>query len=268
MNTKNMTKADLRTVLEGYRDVVKDKSLSDRISYTLNKYGQSTKKVVLDLMKDIESSLTPAPLPVENSVKPSLKKKTKVDKSEKTEEPEVTEPVEEPKKKTPKKSAGKKSTLSKPKPVRGATDKSATMSAIFPEKIEDENIGTLVAVPNKYRSMQSLREAVESGEKTVVIAAYFPLPLVRKYGYSSTAECDNRVPKKGFAHDLDLQQVIYCCEGLPRAYALSDYTEAMFYYDENMLEPIPTKDSATGEEVLTRFANGCEFEIYELVEEQ
>ena len=272
---KNTTKAELKAVLEGYASVVTEKSLKDRIAYTLKKYSESTKKTVLDLISDIEKALTPAtPLPVENSSKPTLKKSGKKSakkadpEPEEVEEPETEaeEPEEQPKK-SAKNSKGKsKPTLSKPKSTKGATEYSAPMAAIFPEKIEDPNIGTLVAVPDKYHTMAELKEAVE-GDKTIVICAYFPMASVKKYGYSSTIECNKRIPKKGFAHDLDIQQVIYCCEGLPRAYALSDYTEAMFYYDEDMLEPIPTKDSETGKEVLTRFANGCEFELYEVVED-
>lgn len=260
MNTKNMTKADLKGVLEGYSAVVKDKSLKDRISYTLKKYGESTKKTILDLIGDIETAV--APLPVENSTKPTLKKKTTAKAEEPQEEPTKTET----KKPAPKGKGGKKS-LTTPKSTKGATDKSAPMAAIFPEKIEDENIGTLVAVPNKYHSIEELREAVENGETTIVICAYYPIAMVKKYGYSSLPDADKRVPKKGFAHDLDIQQVIYCCEGINAVYALSDYTEAMFIYEDGMLTPVETKDNETGKTVMTRFANGCEFELYEVVEE-
>ena len=264
MNKKNLTKAELKTVLEGYANVVKEKSLKDRISYTLKKYSNSTKKTVLDLISDIETTV--APLPVENSVKKLPAKKTKTEKA--------TEPEKKPEEKTAK-PASKKNTskgkakpkLSAPKSTKGATDKSAPMAAIFPEKIEDENIGTLVAVPNKYHTIKELREAIESGEKTLVIGAYFPVPLIKKYGYSNFNEANDRVPKKGFAHDLDLQQVIYCCEGINAVYALSDYTEAMFVYRDQELKPEKVKDSTTGDTVATRFANGCEFELYEVITE-
>lgn len=273
MNKNKMTKADLKTLLEGYKDAISDKSLKERISYTLKKYGESTKKTVLDLIEDIEASLTPAPLPVENSTKPTLKKST--GKKNTSKKPEPTEDSEDkseekPKKSAPKKSSGKSSKpkLITPTKVDGATDKSAPMSAIFPEKIEDENIGTMIAVPDKYHTIDALRKAVMDEGKTVVIAAYYPLPLIKKYGYSVIEATNKRVPKKGFAHDLDIQQAIYCCEGIKVVYALSDYTEAIFYYTEDMLTPIEVKDSATGDTVMTRFANGCEFELYEVVTDE
>ena len=283
---KNATKADLKVVLEGYKDTVTDKSLKDRIAYTLKKYGESTKKTVLDLISDIEVALTPTPLPVENSVKPTLKKSAKSKAKTKEVEEEIAkenadnteevtedtvdnteEVVEEPKKSSPKKSGKNKAPAKKsltPKHTKGATEASAPMAAIFPEKIEDDNIGTLVAVPDKYHTVEELREALEAGDKTIVICAYYPIALIKKYGYSNTDETDKRVPKKGFAHDLDIQQVIYCCSGIERAYALSDYTEAMFFYEDSMLEPTETVDSETGKTVMTRFANGCEFELYEV----
>ena len=273
MNKNKMTKADLKTLLEGYKDTVTDKSLKDRISYTLKKYGESTKKTVLDLIGDVETALTPAPLPVENSTKPTLKKPTgkkSTPKAEPTEEPIEDKSEEKPKKSTTKKSSGKsnKPKLVTPTKIDGATDKSAPMSAIFPEKIEDENIGTMIAVPDKYHTIDALRKAVMEEGKTVVIAVYYPLPILKKYLYSTVEAANTRVPKKGFAHDLDIQQAIYCCEGIKVVYALSDYTEGIFYYTEDMLTPIEVKDNATGKTVKTRFANGAEFELYEVITDE
>lgn len=275
MNKNKMTKADLKTLLEGYKDAISDKSLKERISYTLKKYGESTKKTVLDLIEDIEASLTPAPLPVENSTKPTLKKSTGKKNTSKKSEPEE-EPTEdsgdkseEKPKSTPKKSSGKaKTKLVAPKKVSGATEASYAMAAIFPKEIEDENIGKMIAVPDKYFKISELNKAIMEEGKTIVIAMYFPVPMIKKFGYALDATVDKRVPKKGFAHDLDIQQVIYCCEGIDRAYALSDYTEGMFFVDEEMLTPVETVDSTTGDTVMTRFANGAEFELYEVITDE
>ena len=280
MNKKNLTKVELRAILEGYKDAVTDKSLKDRIGYTLKKYGESTKKTVLDLIEDIEQALKPAPLPIENSAKPTLKKsgkKSTPKKAEVEEEPEVTEeeatePEPEEVKEKPKKSSKskvKKSLpLTAPKSVKGATDNSFPMSAIFPERIEDDNMGTLVAVPNKYHTLKELVKAVSEEEKTVLICAYYSPALIKKYGYTNDPMVDSRVPKKGFPHDLDVQQVVYCCESIPRVYTLSDYSEGMFVYNEDDLVPVETVDSTTNEKVAVRYANGVEFEIYEIAEQE
>lgn len=244
MNAK-MTKAQLEEVLKSYQNKVADKSITDRISYTLKNFKSSTRKTVLELISDIEDFLAPSEqieLPaVAYSEKPKLKGNGK--SKSKT-------PIQD----------------NEPKSVDGPTLNSFPVATIFPQKIVDKNIGTLVAVPEKYHTFEELKSAINDDNKTIVIGAYFPVFLIERFGYAD-ARCEERIPKKGFAHELDLQQAIYCCDGMDRVYALSDYTEALFYYDGDMLEPIETIDTKTNNKVLTRFANGCEFEIYELVEE-
>lgn len=306
MNTKNMTKAELREVLTENKAKVTNKSISDRISYTLRRFSKTTKATLEELVNDMFASF--APLPTENAVKPVAKSltekaktamtptapksdesksesKTETKSETKSDEPtaKATETTKAPTaKKAPKKAkatTAKESKADEPKKtpkakkapkkavtptaVNGATKNSWSTAAIFPQKFNHKSIGELTAVPDKYHTLDELTDAIKN-DVVVIIAAYHPKTALKKFGYTGDAMIDERIPKGGFPHDLDIQQVIYTCEGMPRIYAMSDYTEAIFAYLNGDLTPIETVDSATKKPCKTRYAAGYEFELYEL----
>ena len=105
--TEKTNKQELINFLRGVK--VKDKNLMERITYALNMVKKDLTKVskadLLELAQEAVALLTPAPAPVEAS----LKSKKLGKKSEKTEEAGTEKPKEEPKgeKKPAPKTSGK-----------------------------------------------------------------------------------------------------------------------------------------------------------------
>lgn len=268
---------------------VKDKNLISRINYALKKANEDLEAVgrsdLYSLAKEIEDAIaaTPAPAPVENSPKLKAPKtgNKKLDKkvaevlaedeaAEAEEEPE--EEVEEtPKKKAPakektseKKPAAKKPAVKKPvvETTEGLTTKELPLAKIFPKEIDHESLGKLVACPDKYHTVQEIREALDA-DKTLIFAAYWTKRHIKMMNYAGMF--DVPVPKNGFPYDLDTLQALYVCEGIDRIYALSTYTEAMFEFRAEDLVPTDCEGN-DGSKFKMRYSAGMEFEIYEVVE--
>lgn len=262
---------------------VKDKNLISRINYALKKANEDLEAVgrsdLYSLAKEIEAAIAATPAPVENSPKlkaPKIGDK-KLDKkvaevlaedeaAEVEEEPE--EEIEEtPQKKAPakeKKSATKKPAVKKPavETTEGLTTKELPLAKIFPKEIDHESLGKLVACPDKYHTVQEIREALDA-DKTIIFAAYWTKRHIKEYSYAQAYEVP--VPKQGFPYDLDTLQALYVCEGIDRIYALSTYTEAMFRISSEDLVPTDCEGN-DGSKFKMRYSAGMEFEIYEVVE--
>lgn len=279
INAKS-TKKDLITFIKESVKTVKDKGLLSRIKYTIKSVEKDEagvpKRDIYDLAKEIMDFMTPAqPVAVENSPKPKLGKK-KTAKAEEV-EPEVEEPEDEVEeteeeapapKKTTKKVAPKKSKKEEPAKVEstegGLTKKELPMAKVFPKEIDHESLGKLVACPNKYHTVQEIRDALEEG-KNLVFACYWTKRHIKEYAYGLAFEVP--VPKNGFPHDLDTLQALYVCEGVERIYALSTYTEAMFRFNSEDLEPTEC-EANDGSKFKMRYSSGMEYEIYEVVDEE
>lgn len=249
---------------------IKDKNLASRIQYTLKGVEKNADDVskadLYSLAKEIMSILAPAPQPVavENSPKPKLGKKKVSEPAPEPEEEEVDEAPaeEEAPKKSKKISKTKKEEPAKVIATEGLTKKDLPMAKIFPAEIDHESLGKLVARPDKYHTIQEIREAIDS-EVNLVFACYWTKRHIKEFAYGQSYEVP--VPKNGFPHDLDTLQALYVCEGIDRIYALSTYTEAMFRFIEEDL--VPTECEANdGSKFMMRYSAGLEFEIYEVVD--
>ena len=261
---------------------VKDKNLLSRIAYTFKALDKSEADVpksdLYDLAKEIMSVLAPAPQPVavENSPKPKLGKKKSAEEKvtgptvvetteEETAEEAPAEKEEAPAPKKPTKKVTPKKEKAEPAKViatDGLTKKDLPMARIFPKEIDHESLGKLVACPDKYHSIQEVKEAIEA-DKNLIFACYWTKRHIKEFAYGQSYEVP--VPKGGFPYDLDTLQALYVCEGIDRIYALSTYTEAMFRFVEEDL--VPTECEANdGSKFMMRYSAGLEFEIYEVVE--
>jgi hypothetical protein len=242
-----------------------DKSLKDRVAYTQKQFKANEKDVpkdiLLQLIRDISTSISTLKgidpkMPIEASAKPKLKAPAK-----KTEEHPTTPPA------TPKEEKPKEDTKTEEKvtpkveTTEGLTKDDIQMARIFPSEIDHE-LGKLVAVPEKYSTMEEVSKAIEEGVN-VYFAAYWTKRHLKENKYALVH--DVPVSKKGFDFDLDMLQTIYVCEGVKRLFAISTATEAMFRFDEEDLERIEC-ESPTGEKFTMRYSAGLEYEIYELVE--
>ena len=276
INAKTTKKGLIEFIKESAKTVTEEGLLS-RIVYTLKGVDKNEAEVaksdLYDLAKDIMSVIAPAPQPVavENSPKPKLGKKKVAEPvaetADETEEEETEAETEEvapaPEKKT-KKVASKKEKAEPAKVIatEGLTKKDLPMARIFPKEIDHESLGKLVACPDKYHSIQEVREAIEA-DKNLIFACYWTKRHIKEFAYAQSYEVP--VPKGGFPHDLDTLQALYVCEGIDRIYALSTYTEAMFRFMEEDL--VPTECEANdGSKFMMRYSAGLEFEIYEVVE--
>ena len=283
INAKTTKKGLIEFIRESVEKVTEGNLLS-RIQYTLkgvdNNEADVSKNDLYSLAKDIMSVLAPVqPVAVENSPKPKLGKKKPADEPKPVEEAEDVEddtaedeviekkPVkkEEPKKDskkkkvTPTKKEDKETVIS----TDGLTKNDLPMAKIFPKEINHEALGKLVACPDKYHTIEEIREAIEA-DKNLIFACYWTKRHIKEFAYGQTHQVP--VPKNGFPHDLDTLQALYVCEGVPRIYALSTYTEAMFRFDEVDLKPTEC-EANDGSKFMMRYAAGLEYEIYEVVDE-
>ena len=275
--TAKTTKKGLIEFIKESVKTVTDGNLLSRITYTLSGVDKNeadvSKSDLYDLAKDIMSVVAPAPQPVaENSPKPKLGKKKVAEPvaetTDETDEDETDAETEEvapaPAEKKTKKVASKKEKPETAKVIAtdGLTKKDLPMARIFPKEIDHESLGKLVACPDKYHTIQEIRDAID-GDKNLIFACYWTKRHIKEFAYGQSYEVP--VPKGGFPHDLDTLQALYVCEGIDRIYALSTYTEAMFRFMEEDL--VPTECEANdGSKFMMRYSAGLEFEIYEVVE--
>lgn len=237
-----------------------DQNLIDRVKYTVNNYKPSkvSLKTLTDLMAEVSTAIkeavkssktakAPKKQPVEALKKPG-KKPTAPKKPPVKEE----EPVEEPEEKKPTKAPAPKKTVAPKK------DSKYVMESCFPDTVEDEELGTLIRVHDKFHTYDELREFVEKGGE-LYFATYWTARLIKQFAYGKTWE----VPcPASFPNDLDIMAVLLTCENIERVWAMSRYTEAMMNFDGKSLKPVMDLDPKTGEKCSIRVMNGMEYDIY------
>lgn len=253
MSTKSETKVNVKTktdmlkFLEATLPDVSDSNLSERVSYTLKVAAENIKGVLksdlLELVNEVADTLSD-PVPVENQVKTDTADKAKT--------------AEKPKAKLKKKST-KEIEVAEPEiHVNGYLPS----AKVFPEVIEHEDFGTLKIA--KFRNYDEVVEALDSGTE-IFIANYWTKKHIKQYGYSTMLNIPTN-PKE-FKHDLDICMAIVHTESFKRLWAMSQYTEGMFFYEEEDFEYVEDTDAKTGEKFEVRVSQGMEFEIYVHAEE-
>lgn len=269
-NSKKEMFAEVERVLKS--SPVLDKNWVDRAKYALKAgLDKCTKTDLLGLLKEAADFIgTPELAPVENSPKPALKGKKTAKKAEKepeevAEEVEETteEPVEEVVEEKPKKSSGKKIKAPKAKVevAKKPTKYSVELARMFPNEIEVEGIGKLVAKPDEFHTMEELTNALNEGRE-IYFATYWTARHIKEFDYAGV----NMVAcPKSFDYDLDILMAVVTCSTVERVWCMSVYTEAMQGFEGANLEPVKDKDDKG--EFQLRVINGLEFEIYEKVAE-
>ena len=184
----------------------------------------------------------------ENSTKPVVKKPASTKK--KAEEPKKTEE--------------KKDLVPTVPQIAGAVP----VAKMFPKELTVKDLGKLVVANDKYRNMDDIAKAMnpDDGSEPIqfYIATYWTARHIKEFSYSAV----NMVkPVKSFPNDLDLLEPVYYCENNKRIWCASLYTEAMFGFDNDAIEPVKDKDPYSNEEFEVRVSNGMEFEIYILDEQ-
>lgn len=233
-------------------NVALNQSLLDSIKYTVKSATENMKKVtkddLLDLAQDIVSALTPAtPAPVENFVKAKVPTK-------KTEEAPAEE-AKTPAKKGALKSKGKSKTETKEAPAKKEAPKMKVPS-YFPATISLDTLGEMTSLSGKLTSYDEVLKAVADGRQ-LVLACHWTKDEMEDY--AETNEVD--VPKGGFPKDLDLLQTVVTGETVKRLWAMSFFTEAMYWFDEQDFEYVEFGDG-----LKSRESDGMMFELYELAD--
>lgn len=255
---------------------VEDKNLTERIAYAMNMVKKDLTQVakvdLLDLAKEAVALLTPAPAPVEASLKPKeLGKKT-----EKTEEADTDETEEEEKKPAPKtsgkttakkadKAAEDKKEVETIPPVSTKGLDSLPSAKIFPAKMTHPDLGELVACTGHYTNYKEILAALEA-DKTLYFACYWTKRQIKEFAYEATKMV--KAPKEGFPNDLDILMAVLPCETMERVFAMSRYTEALFQFEGEDFMPLEDTDPRSGDKFQIRISAGLEFEIYRPAEEE
>lgn len=264
-----MTKKDLIPFLVDAQPLVEkmDENLFERLDYTVFKAMENLSSVpkseLVDLYNEVMELLDEAPSRTEASMKPKMSKGIKAlstDKDEaKSEAPSKKKPQEKPapKAKTPK---APKSTP-KPKETKATKAKESygdLMVTIFPETIEEDELGTLTRVDN-ITTMDELRTALNDEERNLYFCCYWDKKFVKQFDYKGNFDVD-AVPT--FPRNLDITQALYVCDSMDKLYAVSTYTEAMYKFLGEDLEIVDV-ELENGDTTPVRYSNNMEFAIYE-----
>ena len=282
--TEKTTKKSLVDYLKSETPKVTDKNLAERVVYALKMFSKDQTKVLKDdliaLVNEVMESLTPAPAPVEASLKP----KKSLGKSKKTSEPveeaddeaEETEDDETEEKPEPKKSA-KKSGLKKSSAKKTEVDTLPAASNVgvdnlpsakmFPAEIDHPELGKLIACTGAYTTYAEILKALEE-EKTLYFACYWTKRQIREFQYAETKSIDPAVVKNGFPLDLDIAMAVLPCETMERLYAMSRITEAMYRFEGADFKYIEDTDPRSGDKFQIRVSAGMEYEIYRPEDEE
>lgn len=261
-------------------------NLRERIQYTLDMFAKDMTKVaktdLKELVEEAVKAFTPAPAPVEASLKP----KKSLGKSKKSEAPaeeveetpaEETEEAEEEAPVEPKKS-GKKS-LAKSKDTKKKAEVESLPAAsnvgvdnlpsakMFPAEIDHPELGKLIACTGAYTTYAEILKALEE-EKTLYFACYWTKRHIREYQYAQYKMIDPKVVKNGFPLDLDILMAVLPCETMERVFAMSRITEALFQFEGEDFKYIEDIDPRGGDKFRIRVSAGMEFEIYRPEDEE
>lgn len=256
----------LADMVKNSAEVVNNTNLVERINYTLGAFKSSANNVpkteLSALVDEVKAILSAPKKPVEASVKPLKKSGTKTEKTD-----DEVKKTADTAKKSPKKSekaekpAKTEEEIQTKKPATNVGSEALTgLVKMFPQKLDctELGLGTLVSVPNKYKSFKELKADLDAG-KTIYFAGYWTKRLLKEFNYSEQFYVP--VPKNGFAHDLDILQAVIVCDSIDRWFAMSAYTEAVYRFDGNDLTPIEDTDEE-GNKFLIRLSGGMEYEIY------
>lgn len=292
--TEKTTKKGLIDYLKSVE--VQDKNLAERIAYAVKMFSKDQTKVMkndlYELAQEVMTALTPAPAPVEASLKP--KKTGGITKAKKSEEPveevpaeteteevEETEdeaPVEKPEsKKTGKKSLSKSKDSKKPEKKKTEVETLPAASNVgvdnlpsakmFPAEIDHPELGKIVACTGAYTTYAEILKALEE-EKTLYFACYWTKRQIREFSYAATKMIKPEVVKNGFPYDLDILMAVLPCETMERVFAMSRITEALFQFEGEDFKPVEDTDPRSGEKFQIRVSAGMEFEIYRPADEE
>ena len=156
------------------------------------------------------------------------------------------------------------------KPVEASTktgSKSLPMAKFFPPEIVTEEGLKLVAVPNKYTTIEELRDAINEEGKNIVFATYWTKRHLKQYNYKELYHLKKVEEVTSFPNDVDIMSVHEVLDTEDTVICVSAYTDAVGLFFGDELKPVEDVDE-NGDKFSIRFSNSMEFEVYELVEDE
>ena len=233
-NARNVTMEDVQDAIKSVQDSTGKKFGELLTEVTGKPIEEKGKKTTKATNKKVENQTKPVIVP--KTKKQEVKQEEiKIEEVEPKEDKTVAE-VKEP----------KKSTKKVEKPHQDYLDK-------FPDTLESKSLkGTLKRRPDLV-TIQDVVKAYNNDED-IVIATYWTKKLLKQYaqGYDPMGINPNR--PKSFEHDLDLIEITY-------AHELVITGCSLYSIVPQILVPADFEQDEDG----MRYANGCEFEVYEVV---
>lgn len=252
---KRMTKKDyvasINMFLSGDLSGI-DQTLIDTCKYATEHPDKST---IADL-KELQSEIDVA-------IKEAVQKQEEAKKSEKSSRTSSKKPADKkPVDKSLKKPLGKKPAATKPESkkneVKTTSNKSHPSVLMFPEELNLKFLGDDATLVKSKMTYEELRKAMDE-EKPVYIVGYWNPAQIKQFYFDSFKTMPDG---RSFEHDLDLYTPLYACERIDRIICVSNYTEAVTFFDKDDFTEVENKDPHTGESFPVKIANGMEFEVY------
>lgn len=228
-NPRNVSKGELEDVIDTVEDAT----------------GKKFADLVAEVNED-EETIAEAPKVEDKKVLP--KKMTTTENSAKVLPKKAEDSKEVVKEEKPKMTEEKKEILEANKPHNDYLAK-------FPETLESKSLKATLKLRRDLVTIEDVANAFNNTED-IVIATYWTKKLLRQYaeGYDPMGVNPNR--PKSFDNDLDLIELTYANNLVVTGCSLYSYVPQVFipeYFEQD--------------EDGMRYANGCEFEIYEIIEE-
>ncbi len=230
---QSKTNKDLRDYIDNY---FTDKILA---RYNMTRPNDKAKKAdLIDFITSVYDAIrnkNAQTAPVAASAKPAPTKKpvpAKKTAPAKTDKKDQSEPVE-----TQTRTSRKEREL-------------ATKFPDFIERQVDDTMVKYTKCDDLYHTVDDIRKASEDGY-TILFACFWSPRLLKQFDYKAQFDVDS-VPK-AFPDNLDVAELLLTCDTMPKLFALSLETEAMYAFREEDLEPVDG----------IRVSAGLEFEIYQ-----
>lgn len=230
---RSKTNKDLRDYIDNY---FTDKVLA---RYNMTRPNDKAKKAdLIDFITSVYDAIrnkNAQTAPVAASAKPAPTKKpvpAKKTAPAKTDKKDQSEPVE-----TQTRTSRKEREL-------------ATKFPDFIERQVDDTMVKYTKCDDLYHTVDDIRKASEDGY-TILFACFWSPRLLKQFDYKAQFDVDS-VPK-AFPDNLDVAELLLTCDTMPKLFALSLETEAMYAFREEDLEPVDG----------IRVSAGLEFEIYQ-----
>lgn len=276
--TNKTTKQGLIEILRGAD--VKDTNLKFEVTNTLALIDKDLKLVTKDDLKalatKVVASLSPQlqivdsnkPLPVEGKSKPKLGK-SKPKAVEPDDQDDEEQADEKPKKDSKPKGKDKpKAKVETVPPISNKGIDKLPTAKVFPEEIDHEHLGKIVACTGEYTDYNHVYQAIEQG-KTLYFACYWSKRQIKEFDYAGAQGVPSESVKGGFPLDLDILTAVLTCQTIERIYAMSIYSEALFKFEGIDFVPVEDVDPrGDGSKFQIRVSAGMEFEIYRPIDEE